>query len=174
MIVVADSSPFIVLLNIGHVEVLPALYGQILIPPEVETELGRPNRPEPIRALIATPPAWLAVRTPISIEAIPDLHAGEAAAIALARELQADRLIIDEMPGREAATRRGVPIIGTVGVLELAAEAGFLDLERAFEAVKQTDFWVSPKFLDERLVLFRKRRPPKEQGRPDESGGGTR
>ncbi len=100
---------------------------------------------------------------------IADLHAGEAAAISLARELRADRLIIDESPGRAAARQRGIPIIGTVGVLELAADAGLIDLERAFEAVKRTDFWVSPKFLDERLALFRERTRPKGHG--DESGG---
>ena len=128
MIVVADSSPLIVLIAIGHVEVLPALYGQVLIPPEVEAELGLSRRPEPVRAFIATPPAWLTVRTATSIEVIADLHAGESAAISLARELRADRLIIDETPGRHAATQRGVPIIGTVGVLELAAERRLLDL----------------------------------------------
>lgn len=158
MIVVADGSPFIVLITIGHIEVLPDLYGEVLIPPEVEAELGLSGRPEPVHAFISTPPPWLSVRTPTSIEAIPDLHAGETAAIALARELQADRLIIDETPGRHAAMRRGVPIIGTVGVLELAAERTLLDLADAFNDVKKTDFWVSPRFLDERLALFQERK----------------
>ncbi len=158
MIVVADSSPFIVLIAIGHVEILSDLYQHVLIPPEVESELGLPGRPESVRTFIATPPAWLAVRRPTVIESIPELHVGEAAAISLARELQADRLIIDEMPGRKAATQRGVPIIGTVGVLELAAERTLLDLAEAFDKVKQTDFWVSPKFLDERLARFLERR----------------
>lgn len=43
MIVVADSSPFIALIAIGHVEVLSDLYGKVLIPPEVEAELGLPG-----------------------------------------------------------------------------------------------------------------------------------
>jgi predicted nucleic acid-binding protein len=159
MIVVADSSPFVVLVNIGHVHVLPVLYGQVIIPPEVGVELGMPKRPEPVRSFIAAPPPWLRVQAPASVEAIAGLHAGEAAAISLARELQADRLIIDETPGRMAATERGIPIIGTVGVLELAAEQGLIDLADAFERVKQTDFWVSPAFLDERLARFHERKP---------------
>jgi predicted nucleic acid-binding protein len=54
-------------------------------------------------------------------------------------------------------------VIGTVGILEAAAERGLLDLEQAFHKVKQTDFWVSPKFLDERLALYRERRLDREQ-----------
>jgi len=45
-------------------------------------------------------------------------------------------------------------VIGTIGVLEAAAERDFIDLGDAFEKVKRTDFWVSPTFLDERLALF--------------------
>lgn len=158
MIVVADSSPFVVLVNLGHIDVLPALYGQVIIPPEVGVELGMPKRPDPVRSFIAAPPPWLRVQAAASVEAITGLHAGEAAAISLARELQADQLVIDETPGRRAASKRSIPIIGTVGVLELAAERGLLDLTDAFEKVKKTDFWVSPTFLDERLALFLRRR----------------
>ena len=162
MIVVADSSPLVVLIAIGHVEVLADLYEQVAIPPEVAAELGSPRRSESVGAFIATSPAWLQVRAPISIEEIFGLHAGEAAAIALALELRADRIIIDETSGRKAATERSLPVIGTVGVLELAADRKILDLADAFEKVKQTDFWVSPKFLDERLALFRQREEKSE------------
>ena len=44
MIVVADSSPLIALINIGHVDVLPQLFGQVIIPPEISVELNAPNR----------------------------------------------------------------------------------------------------------------------------------
>lgn len=157
MIVVADSSPLVVLVAIGNVDVLPSLFGRVAIPPEVAGELALPGRAGEVRAFIAKPPDWLEVRPPATIEPIPRLHAGERAAIALARELSADRLIIDERRGRQAATERQIRVVGTVGVLELAAEEGLIDLERAFEEVKKTDFWVSPQFLDERLALFRER-----------------
>ncbi len=35
MLVVADSSPLIVLINIGHIDVLPGLFGQVIVPPQV-------------------------------------------------------------------------------------------------------------------------------------------
>lgn len=165
MIVVADSSPLVVLVTIGHVDVLPALFGKVVIPPEVATELAAPARAQAVRAFIATPPGWLEVRPPTAVAAIPRLHAGEVAAIALARELHADRLIVDERDARKAAVERQVQVVGTVGVLELAADTGLIDLRQAFEEVKKTDFWVSPKFLDERLALFQQRKQAQELAR---------
>jgi predicted nucleic acid-binding protein len=76
----------------------------------------------------------------------------ESAAISLAHELRADGVVIDEKLGRRSATERGLRVVGTIGVLEAAAERGLIDLGDAFEKVKKTDCWVSPKFLDERLA----------------------
>jgi uncharacterized protein len=45
------------------------------------------------------------------------LDAGEAHAIALALELQADDLLIDERLGRQEAVRVGISIIGILGIL---------------------------------------------------------
>lgn len=155
MIVVADTSPFVVLLTIGHLDILPSLFGRIVVPPEVITELNSPNRSEAVRSFTAALPSWLDIQTPTSVEEIEGLHAGEIASIALARELFADRLVIDEARGRMKTQERGIPIIGTIGVLIAAAQRGLLDLEQAFERVKRTDFWVTQKFLEERLAMFR-------------------
>lgn len=158
MIIVADSSPFVVLIAIGHIDVLPALFGEIVIPPQVESELASQRRPEAVRTFIGAVPPWLRVQSPDLIESIEGLHDGETAAIALARELGAGLVIIDESLGRRAAIDRGLRVVGTIGVLEAAAARDLLDLGRAFEAIKETDFWVSPTFLDERLALFQSRK----------------
>ncbi len=53
MLVVADSSPLIVLVNIRQVDVLPKLFGQVVVPPEVTNALGSisaGDRAEPCRA----------------------------------------------------------------------------------------------------------------------------
>jgi len=159
MIVVADSSPFIVLINIGSVEILPKLFGQVIIPPEVSAEMQRSNRPEIVRTYIAIPPPWLIQRAPTAPETIALLDPGEAAAISLAMELRADVLLIDEALGRKVAASRHLPVTGTIGVLELAARQGLLDLKDAFERVKKTDFWISHEFLDERLKLHKTNQP---------------
>jgi predicted nucleic acid-binding protein len=157
MLVVADSSPLIVLINIGCIDILTRLFGKVLIPPEVSAELAQDNRPQIVQAFIAKPPGWLLEKTPSTIEAIPALHAGEIAAISLALEVHADLLLIDEILGRKAATSRGIPVTGTIGVIEQAAERNWLDLKDAFNRIKQTDFWISNDLLDERLRLFTER-----------------
>jgi len=168
MIVVADSSPLVVLVRTGYEHVLSSLFGRIVIPPEVAAEVAAPHRPDIVRAFMATPPAWLEIRPAASVEDVAGLHAGEKAAISLARELSADRLVIDERSGRKAATARRIPVVGTIGVLEIAARENLIDLGRAFEAVKRTDFWVSPKFLDERLALFQKHELDRKAEHPQE------
>lgn len=160
MLVVADSSPLIVLITIDHVDVLPRLFGQVLVPPAVVDELREPTRHAGVHRFVTPPPAWLEVRAPDRINAIPGLHAGELAAISLALEVRADLMLIDEKRGRRAALERKIEITGTVGVLELAAGAGLLDLADAFQRVKQTDFWISHALLDERLRIHRQRGNP--------------
>jgi predicted nucleic acid-binding protein len=154
MLVVADSSPLIVLIKIEHVEVLPTLFGTVVIPPEVAAELRRGNRPREVRDFIASPPSWLLQRSPAAIESIPKLHQGELAAISLARELRADLLLIDDRNGRRAAANRHIAVTGTIGVLELSAGRNLIDLRDAFERVKKTDFWVAHDLLDKRLSNF--------------------
>src|SRR5580658_6326648 len=123
MLVIADSSPFILLSNIGHINVLPALFQSVTIPPEVAAEVAKPKRPQALQEFMANKPAWLVIKSPAVIENIPLLDAGERAAISLATELGADLLLIDEVRGRRAAAERKITFTGTIGVLERAAEA---------------------------------------------------
>ncbi len=93
MIVIADTTPLNYLVLIGRVEILPQLYGRVLIPLAVWEEFQRPETPQAVRAWIARPPAWLQIH-PVertSDPAIENLGAGECEAIALAEELHADR-----------------------------------------------------------------------------------
>ena len=155
MIVVADSSPLIVLVNIGHVGILHALFREVVIPPQIAAELGDARRTQAVRNFIGAKPVWLRVKAPASVEPIPDLHDGERAAISLASELKAELLLIDESDGRSAALARHLQITGTIGILQRAAEQDLLDLAEAFERIKQTDFWISPKLLDAELARYR-------------------
>lgn len=157
MIVVADSSPLIALIQIGHVDLLRDLFQTVTIPARVAGELASAMRPATVQSFIAQPPAWLSVRTPANVEQIADLHAGEREAISLARELHADLLVIDDTDGRKAAVQRSLQVIGTVGVLERAAAQKLIDLKTAFDLLKQTDFWISHSLLDARLKHFLQR-----------------
>lgn len=154
MLVIADISPLIVLVNIGHVEVLPKLFGRIVIPPAVAQELTFPPRPQAVRDFAATPPPWLRIERPSIVQPIPELHPGETEALSLALELHADLVLIDERRAYREAVARKLNAIGTIRVLERAAAEKFLDLREAFNRLTKTDFWISQKLLDERLKLF--------------------
>jgi predicted nucleic acid-binding protein len=100
---------------------LAELFGDVIIPPAVESEL---------RGFHSVLPDYLK-RVPPRNEALllrlaSQLDAGEAEAICVACELHADRLLIDEKKGRIAALEEGLRIIGVVGVLVLAKQRGML------------------------------------------------
>jgi predicted nucleic acid-binding protein len=153
MIVVADSSPLIVLVTIGHIDVLPLLFQMVFIPPAVSIELMSGTRAPAVRAYFSDPPEWLKIRGPQKNQPIPNLHFGETEALNLAVELAADFFLVDERTAYREAVARKVNAIGTIRVLELAADENLIDLAAAFERIKLTNFWVSQSLLDERLRL---------------------
>ena len=65
---------------------------------------------------------------------------GESAAIALAEELAADALLIDDRDGRREAEKRRLVVLGTLRVLADAAEHGLVDLQVALDRLMQTNF----------------------------------
>jgi predicted nucleic acid-binding protein len=114
MIVVADTTPLRYLVVIERQHLLPALYGRVLIPPAVADELNHENAPAVVRAWLAAQPSWLEIRRPIhALEPAVDLDNGEQEAIALAEEVAADLLLIDEWDGRMEAERRHLRVVGT-------------------------------------------------------------
>ena len=145
MLIIADTSPLSYLILIQAIDVLPRLYGQIIIPPEVFDELQSSAGPAAVREWATSPPTWLEVRAAKLIDTTLRLGAGERAAISLAGELKADRLLIDDQKGRAAALQRGIPIAGTVAVLRDAALAGLIDLKASLEKLRKTNFRASPR-----------------------------
>lgn len=158
MIVVSDTSPLNYLILIGHEDVLPSLFGQIVAPPAVIAELMHPGAPPPVRAWAATPPSWLEVVRPSAIDSALRLGAGETEAISVARELDADLLLIDERAATAVAHSLGLQVIGTLNVLALAAERQLLELPSAIATLRQTTFREPTKLVEELLRRDAQRR----------------
>lgn len=131
MIVVADTSPINYLVLIQEIDILPKMYGSVVVPQTVRDELVRLSAPQLVRSWVDHLPVWLEVRSPLALPdlSLAKLDAGERDAITLATELQADQLIVDDREGRREAERRGIPTIGTLGVLREAATLKLLDIE---------------------------------------------
>jgi predicted nucleic acid-binding protein len=133
MIVVSDTSVITSLIHIGHVTLLQQLHGAVLIPQAVHRELLRTHRDVP---------AFLEVRTAANRQMVArlesELDLGEAEAIVLAKETNADLLLIDEKLGRQVALREGLRIAGLMGLAVEAKRRGLIasvrDLTRRLEA----------------------------------------
>jgi len=159
MIVVSNTSPLNYLILINAVEVLPKLYQQVFIPEKVLEELADPRSPQAIQAFTKSLPKWLIARTPINIDPALKLHAGEAHAIALAEELKADRLLIDERRGYQAAKARNLNPIGILGVLYEASCKNLINLAASFDRLtKETNFHCDKKIIREVLLRDTARR----------------
>ena len=107
------------LVLLGHIEILPKIYAEVVVPQTVLDELQDGDAPAEVRALFSAPPAWLEVCTLIFRRdpLMERLDRGEQDAILLAESVKAERLIIDDLDGRREATHRGLPVIGTLGLL---------------------------------------------------------
>jgi uncharacterized protein len=125
MVIVSNTTPISELAKVEQLQLLQDVFGQVIIPQEVYDELMVGNHP----AVLAMQSAnWIQVRSlrdRFSLQELQtqtNLDLGECAAILLAEELEADRLIIDERAARQIAKSRRLPVIGTVGVLLLAKQ----------------------------------------------------
>jgi predicted nucleic acid-binding protein len=101
MIVVSDTSPLNYVVLIDAVDVLPNLFGAVHVPPAVVRELQHPRTPELVKRWAQFLPKWLLISAPSTEAPIdPTLDPGEAEAFALAIELHATSILIDEKKGR--------------------------------------------------------------------------
>jgi predicted nucleic acid-binding protein len=153
MLVVSDATPINVLVRLRVVDILRELYGQVVIPTAVEAELSHPNTPVEVRNWLSSMPTWLAVKKPLQVDPAIVSGAGEREAIALALELHADFLLVDDKEARVAARRLQIPITGTIGVLELAAVKSLINLPSVLSELARTGFFIDPEVV--RSVLER-------------------
>ena len=146
MIVVADTSPLNYLLLIDEIDLLPAIFGQVLLPRAIFQELQHPKTSPTVRQWVAHLPAWLEVRTVASVAnpALMALDAGEREAIQLALELGVSTVLMDEADGRRQAERLHLEVRGTLGILERGAHLGETNLREALSKLEQTNFRMSP------------------------------
>jgi predicted nucleic acid-binding protein len=161
-VVVADATPLHYIILVHAINVLPDLFQRITIPLEVQEELSRPASPTVVRSWIEHPPPWLDIQTlkkgDIKDPALTDLDSGERAAILLAEANHADLLLIDERAGAVVAQQRGLTVTGTLGVLDLAARAGYVDLKSVFGLLQKTNFRYPPSLMEALLQQDKNRK----------------
>jgi predicted nucleic acid-binding protein len=149
--VIADTGPIHYLILIGHISLLPQLFERVVLPGVVLSELSHELAPASVRRWAGAVPAWIEVAESPAATLSAGIHKGEAAAIALASQLHADLVLMDDRKGVIAAERQGLNVPVTLGVLHFAAERGPIDFAQAVSALKLTTFRMPLALLGESL-----------------------
>jgi predicted nucleic acid-binding protein len=140
MKVVVNATPLIGLALIDRLDLLPALFTEILVPRAVYEEVTRRDA-DRAGATVLTSASWLHVREPQTAPTIEPmllgLDSGELQVLLLARDESPDWVLVDERLGRRVAHALQLPVKGTVGVLLAAFHAGLLTRQEAVESVRQ-------------------------------------
>ncbi|MDP2386111.1 MAG: DUF3368 domain-containing protein [Bacteroidota bacterium] len=135
--IISDTSCFIILANIGELEILHKVYEQIITTIDIASEFGEPL------------PEW------VKIVSVTDkykqqllemqLDKGESSAIALALEIPNSTIILDDYKARKIAEQLNIKYTGTIGVIIKAKLKGVIpSIKPLLEKIKQTDFRLSP------------------------------
>ncbi|MCA1624140.1 MAG: DUF3368 domain-containing protein [Acidobacteria bacterium] len=153
MIVVSDTSPISNLLQIDEADLLCRLFHKIIIPAEVFAEICKIESHKEF----LTKQDWIETATLSDTHLrnilAKDLDSGEAEAIALAVELKADYLLMDETKGRRFAENYGIKVTGILGVLIKAKEEGLIVEVKSYllRLVNDAGFWLNPKVIEKIL-----------------------
>jgi uncharacterized protein len=156
MIVVSNTSPISNLAKVGQLTLLQELYDRILIPNAVHNELLDERAGEAVITAVQGA-TWLRIQSVQNQELVGELRSrvnvGEAEAIALAIEVNANRLLIDERLGRRVAVDRGLRITGVLGILLLAKRQGAIAIVKPVmdDLVTQAGFRISSQLYAEVL-----------------------
>ena len=160
VIVVSDTSAISNLIQINQLPLLIKLFSEIVIPPTVFGEVMQLSQFDISVDQFVNAHKEHQIRIQEILDRFDELSElrsfldqGESEAIILAQELKADWLLIDERLGRKAATQRGLPVIGLLGVLRLAKQENMiLHIKPLLNDLKtKAGFWFSDKLYQEVL-----------------------
>jgi uncharacterized protein len=158
MPVISNTSPLLNLAIIDHLFLLPQQFEQIYIPTAVLAELKiNENLPGSSALKAAIDDGWLVTQTVRNSALVSllqrDLHQGESEAIALAVELSAGRILLDEKEARQAARALGLSITGILGILLRGWREGTIpSMKVVMEHLQQkANFRIAPVLLTQIL-----------------------
>jgi predicted nucleic acid-binding protein len=155
--VVSDSSPLVILTKLACFDLLSRIFPRIYISAEVHHEVvvagaGLPGASEVSKA------EWIEVKrlqNPDGLIEAQQKHAlgsGEMSTILLAKELDANLVLLDDYKARKLAKAEGLQILGSVGLLETFYARGYLpDLRACFRQLITHNVYIDQRLLGRRL-----------------------
>jgi len=126
-IVVSNSSVIIALARACRLDLLERLFSEVLVPEAVWNEISIEGKPRSEKIAKAGFIRVKKARNRRLVSLLEDfVDEGEAEAIALAMEVGADLLLLDDRDARRLARRLDIQVMGTLGVLALAKYRGII------------------------------------------------
>lgn len=159
MVIISDTSPIANLILIDRLEILRLVFKQVIIPPTVDKEIRALKQFEvDLQTYFSSD--WIMVKKPSNDFEVAtlkkQLDAGESEAIALAKELHANYLVIDERIGTKKANEMGLQTIGLLGVIVKAKEENYISkVKPILIELRAAGFWISDKLVG--IILKRVR-----------------
>jgi len=151
--IVSNTTPIISLLKLNQLELLQKLYNHIYIPTAVYKEIEAGKSKAYYKDLSQI--EWIKIveiNNKKALKYFLDIDEGEAEAIVLASELNADLIIIDEKLGRFHAKHADLKATGTIGVLVKAKTENIIgNLKPLLDELTQKEVWISEKLKNEIL-----------------------
>jgi len=153
--IISNTTPILSLLKINKLGLLEKLYGKIVVPFAVyqEIENGK-DKPYYLDLFSIN---WIEIRKikdKKSREYLFDLDDGEAEVLILAKETNADLVLLDEIMGRRFAKQLNINFTGTIGILLRAKEKGHIpSVKELIEEMIRKGTWLNPKLVTKTLQL---------------------
>jgi uncharacterized protein len=126
---ITDTSPIQYLHQINLLNLLPALYGQIIMPQAVANELAE-GRAQGVLLPDPDSLSWITLRQvaeSILVPGLPNLGRGEREVLSLALTMPDALVILDDALARKYARQLNLTVTGTLGVLLKAKQLGLVE-----------------------------------------------
>lgn len=153
--IISNATPLIAFARIDQLSLLHRIFGTLIIPTAVAREIAAYQSAGPGSIDLGSQD-WIQTRSLQSDQQVqlllPTLDRGEAEVIALALEVNAERVVIDELTGRKVAESLDLKVIGSVGILMRAKQLGYVEnIHPYLQQMKQVGIYFSDRFI--RAVL---------------------
>jgi len=155
VIVVTDSTVLIGLAKLGKLTLLKEIFSKVSIPEEVFKEVVERGKDKPGSKLIKEA-SWIETKTVKDKTQVNflmgSLERGEAEVLVLARELEADLILLDEEKARKSAVIAGFNVMGLLGLFNLAKKIGLIhEVRPLINELMTKKFRISDKVIEEAL-----------------------
>jgi len=155
MIVISDSTILIGLVKIGKLDLLKEVFSKVYIPEEVFKEVVERGKGK-LGSKVIKEAAWIEpkpVKDKIQVAfLLGSLEKREAEVLVLARELNADLILLDEEKARKSAVIAGFEIMGLLGLFILAKNLGLIhEVRLLVDKLMIKKFRISDKIIEKTL-----------------------